>query len=111
VRDGTMRREKIPIADGRWVGLVLLFSTQTGEPLAIMPDGVLQRTRVGATNGLGAKYLARHMRPERKGWDFGCLDVREGEERGAAQPVRRPCQGITEADIKGKFLEPPARKV
>jgi ornithine cyclodeaminase/alanine dehydrogenase-like protein (mu-crystallin family) len=59
VRDGTMRREKIPLADGRWVGLVLLFSTQTGEPLAIMPDGVLQRMRVGATNGLGAKYLAR----------------------------------------------------
>src|SRR5262249_34601864 len=30
-----------------------------GEPLAIMPDGMLQRIRVGATNGLGVKYLAR----------------------------------------------------
>lgn len=61
VRDGTIRREKIPAAPGnRWVGLVLLFSTETGEPLAIFPDGYLQRLRVGAANGLGAKYLARN---------------------------------------------------
>jgi len=59
-RAGTLRREKVPAAPGgRWVGLVLLFSTETGEPLAIFPDGWLQRLRVGATNGLGAKYLAR----------------------------------------------------
>lgn len=55
-----MRREKTPAAPGgRWVGLVLLFSSETGEPLAIMPDGVMQRIRVGACNGLGVKYLAR----------------------------------------------------
>lgn len=59
-RGNTMRREKVPAApNNRWVGLVLLFSTHNGEPLAIFPDGVLQRTRVGATNGLGAKYLSR----------------------------------------------------
>jgi alanine dehydrogenase len=57
---GVLRREKIPAAPrNRWVGLVLLFSTETGEPLAIFPDGYLQRLRVGATNGLGMKYLAR----------------------------------------------------
>ena len=55
-----MRRVKVPAAPGkRYVGLVLLFSTHTGEPLAIMPDGVMQRARVGATNGIAAKYLAR----------------------------------------------------
>jgi len=59
-RDGNARREKVPAApNARWVGLVLLFSTETGEPLAIFPDGCIQRLRVGATNGLGAKYLAR----------------------------------------------------
>lgn len=59
-RDGTKRREKIPAApNSRWVGLVLLFSTETGEPLAIFPDGYMQRMRVGAANGLGVKYLAR----------------------------------------------------
>jgi alanine dehydrogenase len=45
--------------NGRFVGLVLLFSTLTGEPLAIFPDGVIQRMRVGATTGLAARYLAR----------------------------------------------------
>jgi alanine dehydrogenase len=30
----------------------------TGEPLAIMPDGVIQRLRVACTNALGAKYMA-----------------------------------------------------
>src|SRR6202012_678756 len=52
-------REKVPSANGRYVGLVLLFSTENGAPLAIMPDGVMQRMRVGAANGLGVKYLAR----------------------------------------------------
>jgi alanine dehydrogenase len=56
----TMRRVKVPAApNARYVGLVLLFSSATGEPLAIMPDGVMQRIRVGAANGLGVKYLAR----------------------------------------------------
>ena len=56
---GKPRRVKQPLADGRWVGLVFLFSTETGALLAIFPDGVVQRLRVGATNGLAMKYLAR----------------------------------------------------
>jgi alanine dehydrogenase len=57
---GSARRVKVPSAPGkRYVGLVLLFSVETGEPLAILPDGVLQRMRVGAANGLAIKYLAR----------------------------------------------------
>lgn len=75
-RGGNMRREKVPAApDGRWVGLVLLFSSETGEPLAIFPDGYLQRLRVGATNALGAKYLAREDAAEvgllGSGWQAG----------------------------------------
>jgi alanine dehydrogenase len=57
---GNERRVKVPAApNARYVGLVLLFSSETGEPLAIFPDGVVQRMRVGAANGLGVKYLAR----------------------------------------------------
>src|SRR5581483_5722480 len=52
-------RHKVPAANGRYVGLVVLFSSESGGPLAIMPDGVMQRMRVGAANGLGVKYLAR----------------------------------------------------
>lgn len=57
---GTLRRKKVPAAPGnRYVGLVLLFSTETGEPLAIYPDGVVQPMRVAATTALAARYLAR----------------------------------------------------
>lgn len=58
-RNGRIQRDKLPLAGGRWVGLVMLFSTSTGEPLAIFPDGVVQRMRVGATNALGSRYLSR----------------------------------------------------
>jgi ornithine cyclodeaminase/alanine dehydrogenase-like protein (mu-crystallin family) len=58
-RGNAQRREKVPAANGRWVGLVLVFSSVNGEPLGIMPDGVMQRIRVGSTNGLGVKYMAR----------------------------------------------------
>jgi ornithine cyclodeaminase/alanine dehydrogenase-like protein (mu-crystallin family) len=58
--EGGIRRVKIPLAlDQFYVGLVLLFSSETGEPLAMFPDGFLQRMRVGAASGLAAKYLAR----------------------------------------------------
>lgn len=56
---GQRRRVKAPMAQGRWVGLVLLFSTETGALLALFPDGVMQRLRVGAASGLGLKHLAR----------------------------------------------------
>src|SRR5437868_4273391 len=82
-----MRRVKVPAAPGgRYVGLVLLFSTQTGEPLAIMPDGVMQRMRVGPANGLGIKYLARQNSSSvgilGSGWQAGaqrmaCCAVRD----------------------------------
>jgi ornithine cyclodeaminase/alanine dehydrogenase-like protein (mu-crystallin family) len=58
--DGKLRREKPGLAPGgRWTELVLLFSIETGELLAILPGGYLQRLRVGATSGLCAKYVAR----------------------------------------------------
>jgi len=56
---GMPRRVKQPMADGRWVGLVLLFNTDTGKLLAMFPDGVMQRMRVGAASGLALKHLAR----------------------------------------------------
>lgn len=56
---GKVRRVKQPLANGRWVGLVLLFSTETGALQAIFPDGVMQRLRVGAASGLALRYLSR----------------------------------------------------
>ena len=34
-------------------------STENGEPLALINDGVLQHMRVGADSGIGAKAMAR----------------------------------------------------
>lgn len=60
VTDGARRRVKAPLAPGnRWVGLVLLFSSATGEPLAIFPDGAIQRLRVAGSTGLSIKHMAR----------------------------------------------------
>lgn len=57
---GTVRLEKLPLAGkGMFVGLVQLYSAETGELLAIMPDGFIQQTRVGVTSALGMKVMAR----------------------------------------------------
>jgi len=56
---GNVRRDRLPGADGRWNGMLILYSTETGAPLMISPDGYISRMRVGATNGLAARYLAR----------------------------------------------------
>lgn len=60
VLDGRLRREKPGLAPGgRWTELVFLFSMNTGELLAIVHGGYLQRERVGATSAICAKYVAR----------------------------------------------------
>ena len=60
VVNGKKRREKFPaLPGGMFLGLVLLFSTENGELLAIIQDGYIQIMRVGGTSGVAAKYLAR----------------------------------------------------
>jgi ornithine cyclodeaminase/alanine dehydrogenase-like protein (mu-crystallin family) len=59
-RGGRIIKDKIPAAPGnKWVGLILLFSAETGEPLAIFPDGFIQGLRVAGSSGLAARFLAR----------------------------------------------------
>src|SRR5215468_11923861 len=56
---GSVRLEKIPLAGtSMFVGLVQLFSSVTGELLAIMPDGAIQQTRVDVTSALGMRVMA-----------------------------------------------------
>jgi alanine dehydrogenase len=59
--NGVPRRVKLHLSEpgGRYNGAVLLFSTDTGQLLAMVNDGIMQRARVGATSGVAAKYLAR----------------------------------------------------
>ncbi|WP_206678919.1 ornithine cyclodeaminase family protein [Pseudomonas sp. SST3] len=54
-----LREDKYCREPGTYCGLILVFSTRNGEPLALINDGHLQHMRVGAGAGIGAKYLAR----------------------------------------------------
>lgn len=56
---GAWTEEKYCIEPGTFCGLVMLFSSRNGEPLAIINDGVLQHMRVGGGAGIGVKHLAR----------------------------------------------------
>ncbi len=60
VMDGMRRQVKIASAPGNtYLGLIYLYSGDTGELLAIIQDAYLQKLRVGATSAVAAKYLAR----------------------------------------------------
>src|SRR5579862_2922877 len=56
---GVKRRRILPVATGnRYCGMVILFDLERIEPIAIMPDGVIQKVRVAALSVVGARYLA-----------------------------------------------------
>jgi ornithine cyclodeaminase/alanine dehydrogenase-like protein (mu-crystallin family) len=57
--NGVATREKFCVRPGLFCGLIFLFSTKNGEPLALINDGVIQHMRVGADSGIGVKYMAR----------------------------------------------------
>jgi alanine dehydrogenase len=57
--NGAITQEKYCTRPGVFCGLIFLTSTETGEPLAFINDGVLQHMRVAADGGIGVKYLAR----------------------------------------------------
>lgn len=57
---GIKRRKLLPAAPGnRYTGLIFLFSMETTELLGVIQDSFIQKMRVGATSGVGIKYLAR----------------------------------------------------
>jgi ornithine cyclodeaminase/alanine dehydrogenase-like protein (mu-crystallin family) len=56
---GTASEQKYCIRPGTYCGLVFLFATANGAPLALMNDGHLQHMRVGGAAGIGTRLLAR----------------------------------------------------
>jgi alanine dehydrogenase len=59
VYGGTQTREWYNTRPGKFCGLVLLFSIENGELLAILNDGYLQHLRVGADSGIGSRAMSR----------------------------------------------------
>ncbi len=57
--DGSISENKYCMQPGLFCGLVILYSSGNGEPLAIMNDGHLQHMRVGGAAGIGTRLLAR----------------------------------------------------
>lgn len=57
--EGVVTDEKYCVRPGRFCGLVFLTAVETGEPLALINDGVLQHMRVGADGAIGAKHMAK----------------------------------------------------
>jgi len=57
---GVMRRDKLARGPGgTYCGLILVFSVERLEPVAILHDGYLQLFRVACTSALSARLLAR----------------------------------------------------
>ena len=57
--NGVKRRRILPVATGnKYCGMVILFDVERIEPVAIMPDGVIQKVRVAAMSAVGARFLA-----------------------------------------------------
>ena len=59
-RDGDSHTEEWHnMEPGKFCGFILLIDMTNGEIIGLMNDGVLHHVRVGATAGVGAKYLSR----------------------------------------------------
>jgi alanine dehydrogenase len=52
-------QEKWCVRPGLYSGMILLYATEDGAPLALVQDGYVQHMRVGAAAGIGAELLAR----------------------------------------------------
>jgi ornithine cyclodeaminase/alanine dehydrogenase-like protein (mu-crystallin family) len=53
------RAQKHCIEPGTYSGVLLVYSTENGAPLALLQDGYIQHLRVGAAAAIGADDLAR----------------------------------------------------
>ncbi len=57
--DGAPTEEWHNMRPGTYCGFIILIDMTNGEIIGLMNDGVLHHVRVGATAGVGAKYLSR----------------------------------------------------
>jgi len=57
--NGAVTEEWHCVEPGRYCGFILLIDTANGELIGMLNDGIIQHVRVGATTGVGVRYLAR----------------------------------------------------
>jgi alanine dehydrogenase len=59
IDNGAARRVKNRNPQGKYCGLVFMFSIDDFAPLAILQDSILNKTMIGATSAIAAKHLSR----------------------------------------------------
>ncbi len=110
--DGAVRKERLPSAPGgRYVGLILLFSLADLRLLAILQDGFISAMRVGATNALAARELARA--------DAGCVGLLGSGDQAqtqllglaAVRPLRRVNVFSPSREHREAFAQAMSRKL
>jgi ornithine cyclodeaminase/alanine dehydrogenase-like protein (mu-crystallin family) len=74
--------------EGRFCGLVLLFNTNNGLPLAILNDGHIQHMRVAAAAAVAAKHLAREEAESLGILGSGGMARSHAEALCAVRPIR-----------------------
>ena len=52
-------QEKYAVRPGMYCGLIMLFASENGAPIAMIQDGYLQHMRVGGSMGIGVELLSR----------------------------------------------------
>lgn len=108
---GFIRKDKMPVLPGnRWLGLILLFSARNAELLGIIPDGYIQKMRVGASCAIAARHLSRQdarvLGLLGSGWQAGAhLDA-----ICAVRPVQLVKVYSPNADRRRAFAEEWARR-
>jgi len=117
---GVKRRRILPVATGnRYCGLIVLFDIERIEPVAIMPDGVMQKLRVAALSAVGAKHLApakpRMLGLFGSGWQAGAhleylCSLFEFERIKVYSPNREHCRQFAEKMSRksGRAVDPVA---
>jgi alanine dehydrogenase len=74
--------------EGQFCGLVLLFNTNNGLPLAILNDGHIQHMRVAAAAAVAAKHLAREEAESLGILGSGGMARSHAEALCAVRPIR-----------------------
>jgi ornithine cyclodeaminase/alanine dehydrogenase-like protein (mu-crystallin family) len=93
-------------------GLILTYSLSTGELLCIFPDFDISGLRVGATQGVGSKYLAKRNASKVAGFGKARANKPRGGQSGAAAGKRGSIQSKPRAPRRirtghGSFAQPP----
>jgi alanine dehydrogenase len=101
--------EKYCIEPGTYSGIILLYSTVDGAPLALLQDGYLQHVRVGAAAGIGVDVMARRDADDLGLIGSGGMARTYLEAIAEVRPLREVRVYSTTPENRRRFAETAAR--